>query len=224
MAVITPQQVSAYAYQIGCTLTPVSDLDAAVLRGLDKMWAKIQEQNSRIPPAIFSLTSGRSSSCISARWDQPSPVIEVNLQPEGQKLTPADLLEFLLHQAAHSIAGPVRASEGRWHNRPYKEAAEAIGLDTAVDSTGYGATSLASGTRTRYRNEVAALDRALTKWEPAEQAPATHSPRNGVALVCSCVPPRKIRLRGDPEKINITGIRCEICGQPFAVASSSASP
>jgi hypothetical protein len=73
--------------------------------------------------------------------------------------------------------------------------------------------------RTRYRNELAALDRALTRWEPTDQVKAERSSRNGVVLACSCRPPRKIRMRGNPENIDITRIRCEICGKLFVPAS-----
>ena len=218
--VITREEISAYAHRFGYTLVRVSAEDNAVLRALEKLWSKIREHDSRVPVALFDLTPGRSSGCVSVGWDQLSPVIEINLRPEGQNSTGAEVLEFLLHQAAHSIAGPVKSSEGRWHNRAYRDAAESIGLDTAVDATGYGATSLASGTRTRYRNELSALDRALAKWEPTEQVKAERSSRNGVVLQCSCDPPRKIRIRGNPDHLDVTGIRCEHCGQPFTASAS----
>ncbi|MGC1783605.1 MAG: hypothetical protein WA708_13865 [Acidobacteriaceae bacterium] len=199
-------------------MRPVTAADNHVIQALERMWSKIREQDSRIPAVIFDLTPGASSSCVSVGWDQPTPVVEVNLRPGGRNSTAAELLEFLLHQAAHSIAGPVnpKSSEGRWHGTTYRVAAEAIGLVTVRDATGYGATSLAAGTRTRYRSEISALGRALAKWEPTEQVKTGRSSRNGVVLVCSCGPePRKIRIRGNPEKIDITGIRCEICQSPF---------
>jgi len=63
------------------------------------------------------------------------------------------------------------------------------------------------------------LGRALTRWEPpsqpGEQVREAGGSRNGVALVCSCTPPRKIRLRGNPETIDTSRIRCEICGELF---------
>lgn len=229
---ISLPEVGAYAHRFGCTLVPVSDLDLAVLRALSRAWGKIHDQDDHVPESVvFDLTPGRSSSCVSVGWDQLNPVIELNLRPEGQNgrnLTAAEALEFLLHQAAHSIAGPVRSSEGRWHPAAYQKAAESIGLHAESDPTGYGATSLGPGARTRYRSELTALDRALAKWEPTEQVKSERASRNGVVLECSCTPetlpdatswPRKIRLRGNPEKINIGGIWCRICNSEFKLAT-----
>jgi hypothetical protein len=155
------------------------------------------------------------------RMGSDQPVIEINLRPGGRISTAAELLQTLLHQAAHPIAGSVKASEGRYHHAEYRQAAAGLGLDAQPDSTGWGQTSLASGTRTRYRNELAALDRALAKWEPTDQVKTERSSRNGVTLVCSCKPPRKIRIRGNPENVNIGDIRCEICEELFVPASAS---
>ena len=99
----------------GYRLVRVTALDSAVLRALDKTWTKIQEQDGAVPPVIFDLTPGRSSSCTSVGFDQPNPVVEINLKRDGSDgptLTGAEVLEYLLHQAAHGIAGPVR---GRRH-------------------------------------------------------------------------------------------------------------
>jgi hypothetical protein len=151
-------------------------------------------------------------------------VIELNLKPEGadgRNITAAETLQYLLHQAAHSIAPPVKGQEGRYHGPAYKDAATAIGLEVMKDPTGYGATSLAPGTRTRYRNELAALDRALAKWEPTPQVKSSRSSRNGVVLICSCDPPCKIRIRGNPEKLDVSGIVCEHCGSSFVSVSDS---
>lgn len=206
------------------TLVAVSEQDAAVISALDKLWAKIREQDERIPASmIFDLTPGRSSSCTSVGFDQPWPVIEINLKdPDGHTISAKDALAFLLHQASHAIAGPQMTSEGRYHPRSFADAGVSLGLDVEASDPvtkagdGWSLTSLARGALTRYRPEVDVLDRALRKWTPTEQPKAKRADsRNGVVLACLCVPPRKIRLRGDPAKIDVTRIKCEICGVNF---------
>jgi hypothetical protein len=218
---------------------PATPQDRAVLTAVDKTWAKIQEQWAAhwdttpphpVPDVTFDLTPGRSSSCTSVGWDL-RPVVELNLQPDGKVMSGADLLAYLLHQAAHSVVASGSAQEGRFHTAAYRDAAKALGLDAARDSYGsYGTTTLATGTRTRYKTEVATLDRTLAKWTPGEVARGDRGSRNGVVLECSCTPetlpdaaswPRKIRLRGNPDTINVNGIRCEFCGQEFSPAETS---
>jgi hypothetical protein len=114
-----------------------------------------------------------------------------------------------------ALRGPVRSQEGRFHTAAYRDAAVSLGLQADRDPTGYGPTSLAPGMKTRYRNELAALDRALARWEPTPQVRAERSSRNGVVLACSCDPSRKVRMRGDPAWIDMSSIRCEICGKLF---------
>lgn len=215
---------------------PATPQDRAVLTAVDKTWAKIQEQWAAhwettpphpVPDVTFDLTPGRSSSCTSVGWDL-RPVVELNLQPDGKVMSGADLLAYLLHQAAHSVVASGSAQEGRFHTAAYRDAAKALGLDAVSDSYGsYGTTTLATGTRTRYKTELAGLDRTLAKWTPAEVARGERRSRNGVVLECSCTPetlpdatswPRKIRLRGNPDTINVDGIRCEFCRQPFTLA------
>ena len=80
--------------------------------------------------------------------------MEVNLRPDGQTgptLTGAELMTWLMHQAAHGIVGPVTGQEGRYHGPAYRDAAEGLGLEVQKAPTGYGATELAPGTRARYR-------------------------------------------------------------------------
>ncbi len=207
------------------TVIYVSVNDEQVHRAIMRAWNRLIAEDARVPQIVVSLTPGRGSSCTSVGWRDSQPILEVNLRPDGQDgptITGADLMQWLTHQAAHGIAGPSTSSEGRWHGRAFAEAAEALGLEagsqgTRVAGTGYSDTSLAPGTRTRYRPEIAALDRALASWSPTDQVKATRDARNGIAAACSCSPPRRIRMRGkDAERVFDLGpIRCEVCGEEF---------
>jgi hypothetical protein len=197
----------------------VADSDMQIYTALSRAWDRIRTQAPDVPGVVFDLTPGRPSSCSSVGWRDSPSVVLVNLKQNGNADGPnvrgTELLAWLLHQAAHAITGPVRSQEGRFHTAAYRDAAVSLGLQADRDPTGYGTTSLAPGTKSRYRNELAALDRALAKWEPTSQVKAERSSRNGVVLACSCTPPRKVRMRGGPARIDASRIRCEICGDLF---------
>jgi hypothetical protein len=212
-------------------IRPVSEADRHVLEAVDRVWSKIQEQAPAVPNVIFDLTPGRSSGCSDVGWDQPHPVISINLRPDGPRRrtsTGPEILQGLLHQAAHAIVyepGKIAPTEGRYHSREYKEAAERLGLDVEPSdpvgkaASGWSVTTLARGTLSRYRSEVDRLSRALAKWEPTAQQ-KTQQPRESrtqVAVHCSCTPPRKIRA--GQKVLDKGGIRCEVCGELFLPAS-----
>jgi len=215
---ITRKEIIAYARAYGATVATVTAEDERVVRALDKAWAEIHERNPRVPRLVtFDLTPGRSSSCNSVGWDQPTPVLAVNLRPKGQdgpNISASDLLVELLHWAAHSAIPPTRASEGRYHQAAFKDAAEGLGLSVKLGTGGFDQVELATGTRHYYRNALAALDRALSRWEPTEQVKTDRAMRNGVVLSCQCDPPRRIRIRG--REPDVSAILCEICGKHFA--------
>ena len=205
----------------------VAAIDVPVYRAILRSWQRLQAEDSRVPDVVVDLTPGRASSCTSVGWADETRIVEVNLRPDGQTgptLTGAELMTWLMHQASHGVVGPVTGQEGRYHGPAYRDAAEGLGLEVEKAPTGYGATTLAPGTRTRYRPEIAALDRALASWSPTDQVKATRDSRNGVAAACSCAPPRRIRMRGkDAERVFDLGpIRCEVCGQPFTLVPQSA--
>jgi hypothetical protein len=216
-------------------IVAVTAEDDAVLHAIERAWARVREQEARIPAAVFEIGPGRDSSCNSVGWDQLYPVIQVNLMPGSRKAKGFQLLERLLHQAAHALTfepGRPVSSEGRWHGQGYRMAAQSLGLvaepisdRSKVTGSGWSETSIARGTLTRYRPEIDALDRALARWEPTTvpKAERTNS-RNGVVLACSCAPPRKIRLRGRPDSVNVSGIRCEICGKHFEPVAGRKAP
>jgi len=216
-------------------IVPVTAEDDAVLRAIERAWAKVRVDHARVPAAVFEIGPGRESSCISVGWDQLYPVIQVNLMPDGRKAKGSQLLERLLHQAAHALTfepGRPVSSEGRWHGQSFRAAAESLGLAaepvsdrSKVTGSGWSETSLERGTVTYYRPEVDSLDRALARWEPNRVPKAERADsRNGVVLACSCAPPRKIRLRGSPDSVNVTGIRCEICGKHFEPVAGRKAP
>lgn len=223
----------------GYRLVRVSAADDATLAALERTWARIRELHPAVPAVLVEIGPGRDTSCGAVGWDQPHPVIKLNLLRGDRTATGAELLERLLHYAAHGATydpdRPVMASEGRWHGQAYRDAASNLGLDAEttaertareegrraddlqVAGTGWAVTSLARGTLSQYRGELEALNRALSRWQPSDVGRAARSSRNPSKAVCSCVPARIIRV--SRVTFDLGGIRCEVCGEPFKVTS-----
>jgi hypothetical protein len=214
------------------TVVYVSAADDQVLRALDATWSKIRKRDySHLPAVTFDLTPGREAYCASVAWDLP-PVIELNLQRGGRTVTGAELLERLLHNAAHALVyepGKVRPTSGRYHTAAYRDAALRLGLDVEHNDPeggagdGYSETSLTESALSRYHDEIAQLDRALAAWTPTETPKTTRSTAtsNPALALCGCQPPRRIRVR--ESALDLGPIVCSICQRPFTLQSASAS-
>ena len=217
------RQAGALGYRLA-RIAPVAETDVPVLAALTRAWERIRREDDHIPPVVIDLTPGRGSSCSSIGWADDVRIMEINLRDGDQNLTGRRVLELLLHHAAHAVAGPVSSAEGRYHNQHYRSAATSLGLEAALPGTastgsGWSNTSLARGAVTRYQPEIAALDRALQRWEPTEQAKTRRDSRNPALAMCSCVPPRKLRVR--QKTLALGAITCEICQNPFSLAEAS---
>jgi hypothetical protein len=226
----------------------VADRDAEVLDALDTAWTKIRAEAplGSIPPADFYLTEGRGTLCATASWDEPV-VLRINLQHDRENRSAEDVMKSLLHLAAHAMSkgsGSVTGGEGRYHSAEFRNAAKVLGLDAERRPTagyGFGDIRLARGTKTRYRSEIAKLDRALAKWEAV---PIRSKNRAPIPLVCQCTPEtieRGLKKRGLPPGTGLSkhgtqsiaapkriiapsgvaarrGLRCDDCGAEFVPA------
>jgi hypothetical protein len=89
----------------------VAKRDEQVARALSRLWDRIRAEDSRMPEITVGLTPSRSSSCSSVGWDS-EPIVELNLQRDGENLTGRELLEYLLHQGAHGRSARSRPAKG----------------------------------------------------------------------------------------------------------------
>lgn len=171
----------------------MADRDTEVMEALDTAWTRVRTEApmGEIPAADFYLTEGHSTWCATATWAEPV-VLRINLQHEGRNRSGEDVMESLLHLGAHAMStgggkSPSQ-SEGRYHSAEFRDAAKVLGLDAervAGKGFGFGEVSMARGTKTRYRSEIAKLDRALARWEAV---PVRAQSRAPIPLVCNCTP------------------------------------
>jgi hypothetical protein len=200
--------------------------DEPVLAALERAWTRLRAEDAAIPAIHFDLEPGRSSSCGQIEFNTAA-VIVLNLAPgwdgepetlDQHKLSGTQILDYLLHHAAHAIAGPTTSQEGRWHSEAYRDAAQRLGLTVergGIGAGGWNRTAITGSTESRYRHEIAALDKAMAQWEPVA---ARKRRRGPVSLRCSCTPPRVLSTR--PTTAATGQIRCGICGQDFLVRSA----
>lgn len=177
-----------------------------------------------------------------ARWKHgPDLLPELFVGGEGLAFGAREVLGTLLHEAAHGAActrGIVDTSRGgAYHNGKFREIAAEFGLAVERSSgSGWSLTTVPDTTASEYGREVKALERVLVAHRRSEHdpvgvnddGPGDHNeeedgegeeekaPRNGRALVCECVPARRVRAR--QKTIDAGPILCGICTKPFSVA------
>lgn len=191
------------------TLVPVTLHDA-----LSQAWTAIRKEVVApklpdVPDATIGV--GRGPLHVT-EWDHAVVMVPPATVTGGG----AKILEFLLHQAAHSlVTEPSAAAEGRrYHNEEYARAARRVGLAVEYASTamGWSDTSLTPALAEIYADPIVHLDVAASSWRPV-----THDSRNGVVAQCQCHPARKIRVRGTraAEDLAEHPVVCSVCGKPF---------
>ena len=192
-------------------------------KALADAWADIRKHQPAVPRVDWAVIPGKSGSrCGSVSWGH-SPVLLVDeLMLDRQ---PLDIMEWLLHQAAHGVAdtteGPTQASEGRYHDRGYRDVAEGLGLEaTAARGLGWADTEMTPATVARYQKAVERLGEAQggsRPHSPAREAQARKPPNRGrLPVQCQCQPPRRIQVTGST--FGLGEISCGVCGKPFRVA------
>jgi len=177
-------------------------------RALALMWSDIRRHNRAVPRATVSVSAGRGSACSSVNWStSPVVLLAADIIAGG----PGAILAELLHQAAHGIVGSASpSSEGRYHDKAYRDAAVALGLavpEASVRGSGYAPEGLTDATRAAYAPALA----RLADVPPIEARAAR---RSRVSARCQCDPPRTILL--PPSTLAAAPIVCSVCSEPFA--------
>jgi hypothetical protein len=216
---------------------------APTLAALDTAWSAIRTHHPDIPPAVVTLgTSWDRTGRNRAPADRGHQVALTGNRWTGEgdaelpelTVTPAALetdADTLLHAAAHAI-GDARgvtttSRQGRYHNSKYAELAREVGL--TVEQTpagGWSETTLGTGTNVRYATELRQLRELRDQLgERHEQPSAVATGRTShwapVPAICGCTPARRIRV--SPTVFELGGIRCDVCGQRFALVPDASS-
>jgi hypothetical protein len=204
-----------------------------LVTAIEHTWSAIRDRHPDVPPVVVTLGSGtlgergraRLGHFAAGRWqvgdDQHA---ELFIGGEGLQRGAADVLGTLLHEAAHGIASTREiqdtSRQGRYHNRAFRDLAGEVGLTVTSDpQLGYSPSELAPGTADEYAAQLVELSGALVAFrhpEPTGGRERNKSAGNGVAAVCSCPEPRRIRVRSR-QQFDAGPIVCGICRQPFTI-------
>ncbi len=220
-----------------------------LISALARVWSKIRSYHPDVPGVVLlaAPAANGAPNCLGyfapLRWNAPKvagdPVHEVVVIAEYLDRGVEDILDTLLHEAAHALnfARKIHdCSRSQYHNAKFKEAAEALGLEvTKVKHYGYALTRLAIGTATLYEQEIQHLQGVLihrrrpvvvltgdTGGSTPEGPDAGDNKEDGKSsarsrkAVCRCEPPFIIRV--SKATIERTSITCGTCGEEFALA------
>jgi len=127
------------------------------------------------------------------------------------------VLGTLLHETAHSLDlqnGIQGVTGDGYHNKKFKETAEALGLTiTQAKGIGWSVTEVSDECAERWADALALIENALALMADAEQAKKTGGRnKNLLKAVCKCS-----SIRASATVIE-NGVTCNKCGQVFIKA------
>ena len=204
---------------------PGSRTASLLVQVLEDIWLAIRRHHPQIPAVVIILASGtetrqpRWGHFASARWYvESSERAEVMISGEALRLTPAEVLAVILHEAAHALAyarGIKDTSrQGRYHNKHFKTHADELGLAVEHDQrNGWSASKITPDAEQAYETQLTALAEAMTLWRRSEAttSPGTRRNTNLIAAVCSCG--RSIRVAAST--LAEAPITCQACDGDF---------
>jgi hypothetical protein len=203
---------------------PGSRAASLLVQVLEDTWAAIRCHHPEIPAVVIILASGtetrqpRWGHFASGRWYvQHNERAEVMISGEALRLTPAEVLAVILHEAAHALAfarGIKDTSrQGRYHNQQFKTHAEELGLIAEHDDrNGWSASKITHHAEHAYADQLTALAEAMTLWRRAETtSPTTRRNTNLLAACCPCG--RSIRVAAST--LAEAPITCQACDGDF---------
>jgi hypothetical protein len=189
--------------------TPPEVAASAVVAALERTWAAIRQHHPDLPEAVVILGPGSEARkglvelghFAAGRWHLPADQAnrhEVLVAGEGLRRGPRDVLNTLLHEAAHGLAHARKikdtSRQGRWHNQRYATLAREVGLEATADAkTGLSQTHLTDQAASRYAQALRDLEAALGLWRHSEPKREREVGSRNL-LACSCACGRKLRV------------------------------
>lgn len=217
-------------------------LSVVLIEALTRIWSRIRVHHPEVPGVMLLAAPSlrRDLSVLGhfapLRWRHKEKggvhYHEVVVVAEHLDRNPADIVETLLHEAAHALnfaRGIKDCTASQYHNQRFKAAAEELGLAALqVPHYGFALTGLKPGTITRYEEDIKQLAEVIihrakpvapttgtdttsgTGEDTDDDKPAS---RNRKAT-CAC----PFIIRVSKSTLTQTTIRCESCGKVFTLA------
>jgi hypothetical protein len=222
---------------------------SALVSACERAWESIQANHPGVPDAVIVLGTGVERGRLIKLghwWDNRwladgAGRGEVLLAGEALHLSPTEVFEVLLHEAAHGLNASRHikdtSREGRYHNEKFKATAEEVGLRVHyMKPHAWARTSMSEETADRYRDEIDALGESMRitrqlrginlgkengsgkggnekSTSEQDREPRT---RNGVPAACGC----GRRMRIAPSVLAQGPVICGLCGNEFAATQA----
>lgn len=150
---------------------------------LEVLWGVIQTHHPDLPPAVIVVASGEEESSMpkwghfgATRWKRRGDGTrygEVMVAGEALDAGAEEVLNTLLHEAAHALAAARGVSDtsrqGRYHNERYKAIAQETGLRVEKTNQGWNDTYLTPEARSRYGDALRLLEEKLRVVRPSRK-------------------------------------------------------
>jgi len=213
---------------VGDAVRVLDARSSRILAAVEDVWRAIQARHPDVPSVIVTLGAGTETTALRlghfcpGAWAAGTLTLgEVFLAGEGLRAPAEDVLDTLLHEAAHGMCDVRNIHDtsrgGRYHNRRFRAAAIELGLEcTQAGTAGWSDTRLRPATVALWGPQLAQLREAITAWRQTETAPnrlgaGRPSNNNGAVLTCGCG--RRIRVA--PSIADLGPIWCGLCRQAF---------
>lgn len=212
-----------------------------VARRLEDVFAVIRRRHPELPHFVVVLATGAEGKkgvthwghFASRRWRTKAgehneagetsgeSLAEIKISAEGLNRPPVEVLETMLHEAAHALAetrGVKDTSrQGQYHNDKFAGLAREVGLtppETRHPVHGYAFTTPNADLETRYGSALKVLEAALTLYraEPGGGGEKAATKPKRVKVACGC-DDRAFHIA--PGVLAKGGITCDVCGSPF---------
>lgn len=194
---------------------------SGIVSALEQAHAMIQEKTGA-PRATILVT--RKTGNVAGHFTPSTPwvageekfheiMVSANYFTRGARA----VLGTLLHEVAHSLDlqnGIQGVTGDGYHNKKFKETAEALGLTiTQAKGIGWSVTEVSDACAERWAEALALIENALALMADAEQAGKTRGRnKNLLKAVCKCS-----SIRASATVIE-NGVTCNKCGEVFLKA------
>jgi hypothetical protein len=218
------------------------DYSLRLIAALTDLWNAIRARHPSVPAVVLlpAPSLARKMNVLGhfapLRWKGPRSsddrLHEVVVVAEHLDRGAEDVLETLLHEAAHAVnheRGVKDCSKSQYHNRSFRQTAEALGLTVEqIPHYGHARTALPTPIAQLYELGLAALREVLiSRRRPIalvtgatggvntpsdDEQGGEEGPRSRhLKATCAC----PLVIRASKKTLGATTIRCERCGEPF---------
>lgn len=192
----------------------------AILQAVNDAFASVRRTHPEVPAVAVVLGAGGKRGkqlnlghFIPNNWAGKDGKHELAVNGEALANGPEDVLDTLLHEAAHALAQQRgikdTSRQGRFHNKKFKALAEELGLVVEHSkSIGWSLTKLGDATQVLYKPEIAVLRKALKAYRLPD--PERETIKKTIRLECGCrgiTVPIAFHEAGD--------ILCDLCHELF---------